>query len=53
MGHFRIFLCLSMIPRLVPEIDGGTLSVTEEKEQKDWSWSILVVGGRAGLHRWS
>ena len=37
-----------MIPLLVPEIEGGTLSVTEEKEQKekkkDWSWSILVVG---------
>ena len=28
----------SMIPRLVPEIEGVTLSVTEkEKEQKDWS----------------
>ena len=23
---------------------GGTLSVTEEKKKKDWSWSILVVG---------
>ena len=39
-----------MIPLLVPEIEGGTLSVTEEKEQKEkkkkkyWSWSILVVG---------
>ena len=31
---------------LVPEIEGGggTLSVTEEKEKKDCSWSILVVG---------
>ena len=32
-----------MIPLSVPEIEGGPLSVTEEKE-KDWSWSILVVG---------
>ena len=38
-----------MIPRLVPEIEGGILSVTEEKEQKkDWSWSILVVGCAIG-----
>ena len=59
-GHFLIFCFIfnfliwnfsdcfetsgSMIPRLVPEIEGGTLSVTEEKEQKkDWSCSILVV----------
>ena len=37
----------SMIARSVPEIEGGTLSVTEKKEKKkkkDWSWSILVVG---------
>ena len=34
-----------MIPLSVPEIEGGPLSVTDkEKEQKDWSWSILVVG---------
>ena len=32
-----------MIRLSVPEIEGGTLSVTE-KEKKDWSWSILVVG---------
>ena len=31
-----------MIPLSVPEIEGGPLSVTEEK--KDWFWSILVVG---------
>ena len=39
-----------MIPHLVPEIEGGTLSVTEKKEEekkkeeKDWSWRILEVG---------
>ena len=34
-----------MIRLSVPEIEGGPLSVTEEKEKKkDWSWSILVVG---------
>ena len=35
-----------MIRLSVLEIEGGTLSVTEEKEKekKDWSWSILVVG---------
>ena len=35
-----------MIALLVPEIEGGPLSVTEEKKEqkKDWSWSILVVG---------
>ena len=35
-----------MIRLSVLEIEGGTLSVTEEKEkkEKDWSWSILVVG---------
>ena len=32
----------SMIRLSVPEIEGGTLSVTEK--EKDWSWSILVVG---------
>ena len=31
-----------MIPRLVREIEGGTLSVTEKGE--DWSWGILEVG---------
>ena len=31
-----------MIRLSVPEIEGGTLSVTEK--EKDWSWSILVVG---------
>ena len=38
-----------MIRLSVLKIEGGTLSVTEEKEKKekekkDWSWSILVVG---------
>ena len=33
-----------MIRLSVPEIQGGPLSVTEEKKEKDWSWSILVVG---------
>ena len=36
-----------MIPRLVPEIEGVTLSVTEKEKkekEKDWSWSILEVG---------
>ena len=34
-----------MIRLSVLEIEGGTLSVTEEKKkEKDWSWSILVVG---------
>ena len=39
-----------MIPHLVPKIEGGTLSVTEKKEEKkkkekkDWSWRILEVG---------
>ena len=32
-----------MIALSVSEIEGGPLSVTE-KEQKDWSWSILVLG---------
>ena len=40
-----------MIRLSVPDIEGGTLSVTEKekekkkkKKEKDWSWSILVVG---------
>ena len=34
-----------MIRLSVPKIEGGPLSVTEkEKKEKDWSWSILVVG---------
>ena len=35
-----------MIPHLVPEREGGTVSVTEKEEEKekDWSWSILEVG---------
>ena len=37
-----------MIPHLVPEIEGGTLSVTEKKEEKDWFWSILEVGYQYG-----
>ena len=32
----------SMIARSVPEIEGVPLSLTEK--EKDWSWSILVVG---------
>ena len=34
-----------MIRLSVPEIQGGPLSVTEEKKkkEKDWSWSILLV----------
>ena len=38
----------SMMIQMVPDIEGGTLSLTEKKkekeEEKDWSWSILVVG---------
>ena len=36
----------SPVAIFVPEIGRGTLGVTEkkEKEKKDWSWSILVVG---------
>ena len=33
----------SIIPLSVPEIEGGTLSVTEKEQKKDWSWSILGV----------
>ena len=34
-----------MITLSVSEIEGGTLSVTEEqKKEQDWSWRILVVG---------
>ena len=38
-----------MIPRLVPEIEGGYPErdggmEQEKKKKKDWSWSILVVG---------
>ena len=32
-----------MIRLSVPEIEGGTLSVTE-KEKKDWSWGFLGSG---------
>ena len=37
-----------MIRLSVPEIEGGTLSVTEkekkEEKKKDWSWGILGSG---------
>ena len=38
------------MPHSLPEIEGGTLSVTEKKEKKkDWSWSILVVGSDTAI----
>ena len=44
-----------MIRLSVLEIEGGTLSVTEEKKkekEKDWSWSILVVGFFWSISGW-
>ena len=32
----------SLVTLFVPEIGRGTLGVTEK--EKDWSWSILVIG---------
>ena len=41
-----VLLIFFMIRLSVPEIEGGTLSVTEKekKKEKDWSWGILGSG---------